>query len=87
MALAGECGAELTRIGGAEYWFGEDQARYVLAVKDPAALIAAASAAGIPAQHIGRSCFEKKLTLPDGLAISLTQLSDAHEGFFPRWFA
>ncbi|MDE1905481.1 MAG: phosphoribosylformylglycinamidine synthase subunit PurL [Rhodospirillales bacterium] len=87
MALGGGCGVELTGAGAAEYWFGEDQARYVLAVKDNADLLAAAAAAGIPAQHIGRSSDEKKLTLPDGLAISLPQLSDAHEGFFPRWFA
>ncbi len=87
MALAGGCGLELTGAGAAEYWFGEDQARYILAVKDVPDLLAAAAAAGIPAQHIGRSSDEKKLTLPDGLAISLTQLSDAHEGFFPRWFA
>ena len=87
MALAGNCGVELTGVGAAEYWFGEDQARYILAVTDAADLLAAAAAAGIPAQHIGRSTDEKKLTLPDGLAISLPQLSDAHEGFFPRWFA
>ncbi|MBU6449787.1 MAG: phosphoribosylformylglycinamidine synthase subunit PurL, partial [Rhodospirillales bacterium] len=87
MALAGDCGVELTGAGAAEYWFGEDQARYILAVEDSTHLLAAAAAAGIPAQHIGRSCLEKKLTLPDGLAISLPQLSDAHEGFFPRWFA
>ena len=87
MALAGDCGVELTGAGAAEYWFGEDQARYILAVKDAADLLVAAAAAGIPAQHIGRSSGEKKLTLPDGLAISLPQLSDAHEGFFPRWFA
>ncbi len=87
MALAGDCGVELTGAGAAEYWFGEDQARYILAVKEAADLLVAAAAAGIPAQHIGRSSGEKKLTLPDGLAISLPQLSDAHEGFFPRWFA
>ncbi|MDE2240328.1 MAG: phosphoribosylformylglycinamidine synthase II, partial [Rhodospirillales bacterium] len=87
MAMAGDCGVELTGAGAAEYWFGEDQARYVLAVKDSSALIAAASTKGIPAQHIGRSSDEKKLTLPDGLAISLVQLRDTHEGFFLHWFA
>ncbi|WP_298213579.1 phosphoribosylformylglycinamidine synthase subunit PurL [Acidocella sp.] len=87
MALAGDCGVTLEGAGTAEYWFGEDQARYVLAVAEPAALLAAAVAAGVPAQHIGRAVAAKELTLPDGLAISLPQLREAHEGFFPRWFA
>jgi phosphoribosylformylglycinamidine synthase len=87
MALAGNAGAELTAQGGAEFWFGEDQARYVLAVRDAAALLAAAREAGIPAQRIGHTLATDKLTLPDGVAISLPQLRNAHEGFFPHWFA
>ncbi len=87
MALAGNAGAELTAQGRAEFWFGEDQARYVLAVRDAAALLAAAREAGIPAQRIGHTLATDKLTLPDGVAISLPQLRDAHEGFFPHWFA
>jgi phosphoribosylformylglycinamidine synthase len=50
-------------------------------------VMAEASSAGIPTKHIGRTVNENKLTLPGGLAISLTQLRDAHEGFFPHWFA
>jgi phosphoribosylformylglycinamidine synthase len=87
MALAGDAGVDLTAEDGAEYWFGEDQARYVLAVKDPAALLAAAVNAGIPATQIGSSVNGNKLTLPNAVAISLAQLRDAHEGFFPSWFA
>ncbi len=48
MALAGETGATLLAAPGAlpahGFWFGEDQARYVLAVADGAALLAAARA-------------------------------------------
>ena len=87
MALAGNAGAELTAQGGAEFWFGEDQARYVLAVRDAAALLAAARESGIPAQRIGHTVATDKLTLLGGIAISLPQLLDAHEGFFPHWFA
>uniref|UniRef100_UPI003FD6C936 AIR synthase-related protein n=1 Tax=Acidocella sp. TaxID=50710 RepID=UPI003FD6C936 len=87
MALAGNAGAELTAQGGAEFWFGEDQARYVLAVRDAAPLLATAREAGIPAQRIGHTLTADKLTLPNGVAISLPQLRDAHEGFFPHWFA
>jgi phosphoribosylformylglycinamidine synthase len=88
MALAGDTGATLTPHAASHaFWFGEDQARYVLAVQDGNALIAAAKAAGIHAEHIGRANQRKDLTLSDTVAISLTQLRDAHEGFFPAWFA
>ncbi len=53
MAMAGGTGASLlprpTAAPAHAYWFGEDQARYVLAVTDAAALLAAARAAGVPA--------------------------------------
>ena len=89
MALAGGVGAALIAppdIAAHAFWFGEDQARYVLAARDGAALIAAAGAAGVPAARLGRSGGDH-LTLPDGVAISLAALQVAHEGFFPRWFA
>jgi phosphoribosylformylglycinamidine synthase len=37
------------------FWFGEDQARYVLAVPDAPPLLEAARAAGVPAARLGRS--------------------------------
>jgi phosphoribosylformylglycinamidine synthase len=87
MALAGDAGVELTLQGSAETWFGEDQARYILAVQDAPALLAATAAQNIPAVQIGSSINGNKLTLPNAVAISLAQLRDAHEGFFPAWFA
>ncbi|HQT46644.1 MAG TPA: phosphoribosylformylglycinamidine synthase subunit PurL [Acidocella sp.] len=88
MAMAGETGAAITATESSHaFWFGEDQARYVLAVENGATLLAAAQAAGIPAQHLGRGQNQKDLTLPGGISISLTQLCAAHERFFPTWFA
>ncbi len=86
MALAGNAGANLKSLKAHDFWFGEDQARYVLAVPDAAALLAAASAAGVPAEHIGIAAGDS-LTLPGGFSISLQTLREAHEGFFPNWFA
>jgi phosphoribosylformylglycinamidine synthase len=66
------------------FWFGEDQARYVAATHDAGRLIAAAQAADVPAQRIGRvegPC----LTLPNGATISLETLREAHDRFFPAW--
>jgi phosphoribosylformylglycinamidine synthase len=88
MALAGTAGVELTPHASTHaFWFGEDQARYVLAVADGEALIEAAKAAGVHAEHVGRAVNGHDLTLNESVAISLTQLRDAHERFFPAWFA
>ena len=89
MAMAGQVGATLavpdqSSGGDHRFWFGEDQARYVLAVPDAEALLAAAEAAGVPAMRIGRSG-GPGLTLPEGATISLQVLRAAHEAFFPAW--
>ena len=88
MALAGGTGAALDQDdghgGGHAFWFGEDQSRYVLAVADPAPILAAAAAADVPAARLGTSGGDG-LTLPGGVLISLQRLRTAHERFFPAW--
>ncbi len=88
MAMAGNVGARLSahprEIPGHAFWFGEDQARYVLAVPDSPTLIRAAEAAGLQAVRIGTSGGQD-LTLPDGGTISVQALRAAHERFFPAW--
>ena len=57
MALAGETGATLeapSAMAAHEYWFGEDQARYLLATRDAEALIAMARSKGLPAKVVGQ---------------------------------
>ncbi|NNM57558.1 phosphoribosylformylglycinamidine synthase subunit PurL [Acidocella sp.] len=88
MALAGNTGADLTQADTTPaFCFGEDQARYILAAEDAEPLLTAAFAAGIPAQKIGHTTIDECLTLPGGVAISLSILREANEGFFPAWFA
>ena len=57
MAMASGHGARLAAAPDGlpphGFWFGEDQARYVLAVADGAAMLAKAKAAGVPARLIG----------------------------------
>ena len=84
MALAGDCGAALTADGDHAFWFGEDQARYILAVADAPALLTAAAGAGIPALTLGRSG-GGDLTLPGGATMSVAELREAHARFFPAW--
>lgn len=64
------------------FWFGEDQGRYVLAVADAAPLLAAASAAGVPAMRLGRSG-GGDLVLAGGRSISVAALRGAHEATLP----
>jgi phosphoribosylformylglycinamidine synthase len=89
MAFAGDCGLRLEAapedIPAHAYWFGEDQARYVLAVADAPALLRAAAAAGVPAVLIGHSLAGGDLTLSGGTTMSLATLRAAHERFFPAW--
>jgi len=87
MALAGDTGITLVAGTAAHgFWFGEDQARYVLAVPNGPAMVAAATAHGVPATLIGHSG-GRDLILPDGDTISITDLRARHEHFFPAWFA
>ena len=86
MAMAGGVGARL--LPGPDglpphvFWFGEDQARYVLGVADAAGLLRDAAAAGVPAARLGVSAGED-LTLPAGAPISVVRLRAAHEHFLP----
>jgi phosphoribosylformylglycinamidine synthase len=86
MAMEGDTGLVLPAapagIPAHAFWFGEDQGRYLAAATDPAALLAAAAAAGIPATRMGRAT-GKALVLPDGTSISLQTLREAHERFLP----
>ncbi|HVZ07629.1 phosphoribosylformylglycinamidine synthase subunit PurL [Rhodopila sp.] len=86
MAMASGVGVRLVGhprdIPGHAFWFGEDQARYIVAVPDHAGFIRLAEAAGVPAMRLGTTGGQN-LTLPDGGTISVSALRVAHEGFFP----
>jgi phosphoribosylformylglycinamidine (FGAM) synthase-like enzyme len=70
------------------YLFGEDQARYLLAVDPETApdLLYSASAQGIPAAVIGVTGNDH-LTLPQGETISVAELRETHEGWLPAYMA
>ncbi len=90
MAMASGVGARMMThprdIPGHAFWFGEDQARYLVAVPDHAAFVRIAEAAGIPAMRLGTSGGQD-LTLPDGGSIAIATLKAANERFFPTWMA
>lgn len=92
MAMAGRLGAALSDVPvdlpPHAYLFGEDQGRYLLAVRPEAAtdLLSAAAAQGVAAASVGVAGSDR-LTLPGGETISLADLSAAHEGWLPDYMA
>jgi len=86
MAMGGSAGAILlpapATIPEHAFWFGEDQARYVLAVPEAGPLLAAAAVAGVPAFRLGRAGGQA-LDMGDGRSISVAALRQAHETTLP----
>ena len=84
MALAGKRGAKISN-DKIEALFGEDQARYLVTCSAAAAekILAEAATANIPASMVGETG-GTAIQLPN-LAVSLDEISKAHEGFFPSF--
>ena len=70
------------------FWFGEDQARYVLTVRDSdaAAVLALAGVNGVPARRIGTTGGHA-LTLPAQRPILVTRLSERFENWLPGYMS
>jgi phosphoribosylformylglycinamidine synthase len=91
IALASDCGVELD--GGPDAHaharlFGEDQARYLVAVADATEVIAAAQAAGLSASVVGRARgrdFTSVGPAGDLFRLPLDHLREMHEGWMPAW--
>ncbi|WP_264656878.1 phosphoribosylformylglycinamidine synthase subunit PurL [Azospirillum canadense] len=90
MAMAGGIGANLSGLDGADAGtlFGEDQGRYVLAVRpDKAAAVQEkAKAAGVPVTVLGKTN-GTALTGRGGEAITIARLKKANEAWLPGYMA
>ena len=86
MAMAGGRGAEITLpdagLPDHAYCFGEDQARYLLAVSDPDGVLSAARKAGVPVTRLGQVA-GTTLTVSGKAAISVKDLRASHEATLP----
>ncbi|MBC6441625.1 MAG: phosphoribosylformylglycinamidine synthase subunit PurL [Rhodobacteraceae bacterium] len=80
MTIAGGFGMTLSGTG-VGWWFGEDQARYLVATRDANALVAEAAAAGVPAEAVG-TVGGTMLLLGD-VGVAITDLRAAYEGGLP----
>jgi len=90
MAMAGKVGAALDAPNGDipahAFFFGEDQARYIITSSDADKVIDLAKAAGVPAAVIGTTGGDK-LTFGADDTISLTALRRASEAWLPDYMA
>lgn len=90
MVMASSIGCELesptSGIRPEAFWFGEDQARYVVCVPNGADFCARAEQSGVPARILGRSG-GRDLILPSGVTISTARLVTTNEAFFPSLMA
>jgi phosphoribosylformylglycinamidine synthase II len=78
-------GANITATGDAGFWFGEDQARYIISAANGAAVLDAAKKANIPALLLG-STQVSQLTV-DGKSINTSELKVANEKWLPEYMA
>ena len=80
--IADGIGAEIEAEGDAGFWFGEDQARYIVAVPSDKAAAFEALAGDAPLTQLGNTGGER-LTIGGGVSISVLELRDLNEGWFP----
>jgi phosphoribosylformylglycinamidine synthase len=91
MALAGDIGVEAgvagTTVDAIPFFYGEDQARYVIAVpqKDADKIEGELREAGIIHAILGKTHAAKTLRIAGEGEIALADLRKAHEGWFPAY--
>jgi phosphoribosylformylglycinamidine synthase len=90
MAIASDIGAVLDRapLAAHAFWFGEDQARYLVTVEADVAerIMAQAHAAGVPARQLGLTGGDA-LTLERERPIPIANLRERFEGWLPAYMA
>ena len=86
MAMAGKSGATIeVENQDPAFWFGEDQARYLVTTSNPEELLDEAASDNIPAQIIGR-VEGKELCFGTQTLIGIDRLADLHEEWFANFF-
>jgi phosphoribosylformylglycinamidine synthase len=90
MCLTGNTGAELVAAPNGQapagWWFGEDQARYLVAVADPDAFVRNADNAGITATVVGKAA-GSAISIAGIGSLELAELRAVHEGWMPAYMA
>jgi phosphoribosylformylglycinamidine synthase len=83
MTYGNGIGADITATGDAGFWFGEDQARYIVTVKSAAEFLASTHCEKIPAVAIGRTKIGE-LNF-EGNSIKTSELKTTNESWLPEY--
>jgi phosphoribosylformylglycinamidine (FGAM) synthase-like enzyme len=87
MALAGGVGATLEAPGGAvtpqAWYFGEDQARYIVTADGENGLVEACRQAGVEIMRLGHTGGDE-IAVAGATVVPLDRLRTSHEAFLPR---
>jgi len=86
MALAGKKGAKISAAAPLPFWFGEDQARYMITTRTPEDFKALAESENIPIIEIGVTG-GSNLELTSSDTISLEELFALHENWLPDYMS
>jgi len=88
MAIAGGVGASVAPPAGVAhehaFWFGEDQARYLLTTNEPEKVVARMTAASVPTLKLGTTVGDA-LTIADAGAIGIAELRHINEAWLPAY--
>ena len=77
-------GAHITVNGDTAFWFGEDQARYIVTATSD--VLAKAKAAGVAITHIGQTQ-KSALELKGQFSLNVSQLRTSNERWMPEYMA
>ncbi len=86
MCMACDIGATITQTGDVSFWFGEDQARYVLATNDAKTIESAAKIAAIPCIILGTTGGEN-LDIKGQFSVSVADLRRTNEEWLPKYMS
>lgn len=85
MAMASQMGAKLIDGKTASFWFGEDQARYVVTTSNPDKIIAAAASKQIPVVTLGTTGGSRLLV--GQTHVEIADLINTNEAWLPSYMA
>jgi phosphoribosylformylglycinamidine synthase len=85
MAMASGIGCAIDHVGDAAFWFGEDQARYVVTTRDAKAFMDKAVKAGVPALAIGKT--GGVVVALNDASVEIAELVAVNESWLPGFMA
>ncbi len=83
MTYGNGIGANVTASGDVGFWFGEDQARYVISTSNSSIILEAAKKSGIVVMELGKTQVSQ-LTI-DGKSINTSELKSKNEAWLPNY--